>query len=289
MQYLTLTPSDPLKNAVEMLWAYDGYKPPHRFDRVFPTGTVELLLNLTDGRLCCHDPATGTVRGEWCGLLLAGVHHSYQLVETAQQHSMLGVALRPGGAWRLLGIDADELCDRHVPLENILGTTAAEWGERLLEIRDPLDRLCWLDGALCRRTQRRLNSTVAWAADQLSRFPDTARIGILADEAGISTRRFNECFRRQIGINPKAFARIRRFQDALARLQRRPDTHLSLLAVETGYADQAHMIREFETLSGFTPAQYRSLPRHLVHCVPLQERDQMCPAPPLDTHSPQRC
>ncbi len=279
MRYLTLAPSPPLEDAVEAFWAYEGYQPPHAFERVFPSGTVEILLNLTDGFLRCRDPQSGSLHAQWHGLLVAGVHHAYQLVETAQQYAMLGVALKPGGAWRLFGIAADELTDRHVPLENILGRIAAEWTERLWDLRNPLDRLRQLDAFLSRRIRRALHPAVAWAAEQFVHFPDTARVAAIADEAGMSTRRFNVLFQREIGINPKSFARIRRFQSALAALQRLRgnDVSLSLLAVEMGYADQAHMIRDFKSFSGFTPGQYRSLTLDCLSHVPHPEHDQMCP------------
>ncbi len=97
----------------------------------------------------------------------------------------------------------------------------------------------------------------------------------------MSTRRFNHLFQREIGVNPKAFVRIRRSQSALSRLQRLrgKDPGLSLLAVETGYADQSHVIRDFKILSGFTLIQYRSLTFDRLRHVPHPEHDQMCPAP----------
>lgn len=282
MRYLTLAPSPALADSVEALWAYEGYRPPHAFERIFPSGTVELLLNLTDGRLRCHDPRGGQMRGEWSGLLVAGVHRDYQLVETAQQYAMLGVALRPGGAWRLLGVAADELADRHVPLDALVGSAADGWAERLWNIQDPLARLRWLEATLARRVRRPLHSAVEWAAEQIVRFPDSARVGVLADETGLSARRFQALFRREIGVAPKAFARIRRFQSTLGRVRNGRATDFAVLATEMGYADQAHLIREFKAHSGFTPAQYRVLTLECLTHVPHPEQDQMCPVSAVD-------
>lgn len=277
MRYVTLPPSPILADAVEMFWAYDGYQPPHAFERVFPSGTVELLLNLVDGRLRCHDPQTGRLTTKWNGILVTGVHHSFQLVDTAQQYSMLGVALRPGGMWRLFGISTDELTDQHASLDAILGSTARRWTERLCEMDDHTQRLRLLDAEFSRMKPRAMHPAVSWAAGQFIQYPDSLRIGPLAEEAGMSTRRLNELFRREIGIAPKAFARIRRFQSTLQRLRQPRATRISLLAQELGYADQAHLIREFKELSGFTPMQFTAIdPESLCH-VPHPQQDQMCP------------
>lgn len=281
MRYLTLPPSPQLADAVEALWAYEGYQPPHSFERIFPTGTVEILLNLTDGNLRCHHPQTGQLKCQWQGLLVTGAHHSYQLVETAQQYAMLGVALKPGGAWRLFGVPSNELTDRHVPLGQILGPIAQVWTDQLLNLKDPIERLRHLDTLFRKRTRRPLHPSIAWAADQFVRYPDHARIAVIAEETGLSSRRFHHLFQREIGINPKSFARIRRFQSALARLQqsRGQSLSFSLLALETGYADQAHMIRDFKAYSGFTPSQYHALTLGCLSHVPHPEQDQMCPHP----------
>lgn len=279
MHYFTVVPSPALAGAVELLWAYEGYRPPHGLERIFPTGTVEILLSLTDGRLCCRDPLDGHTSGNWSGMLVTGVHHRYQLVDTAQQYAMLGVALRPGGAWRLFGVAADELTDRHVPMEEILGRRVREWTDRLWSMRRPVERLRWLEAELARLAQRSTHDAVAWAVEQCVRYPEAARVATMADECGMSERRLHALFRREVGVSPKVFARIRRFQAALGRLQRQRGTSLAVLAGEAGYADQAHMTRDFREFTGFTPLQYQGLTGSELGVIPERERDQMCPVP----------
>ena len=114
---------------------------------------------------------------------------------------------------------------------------------------------------------------MAWAAAQIARFPNQVTIADLADESGLSTRRFGELFQREIGLNPKAFARLRRFQHALCHVHATPNPDWCDLAAATGYADQAHFIREFRSFSGLTPCGYharRGARPHLVEARILE-------------------
>lgn len=277
MRYFTLRPSPALADVVDQYWAYEGYQPPYAFERIFPTGTVEILLNLQDGQLRCLDRDSGRPCGQWRGLLVAGVHQRHQWVGTAQQHTMLGIALRPGGAWRLLGIPASELTGLHVPLEEVLGSWAARLTERLWDTNETRDRLQLLDDVLRMLPLKPVHPAVSWVADQLACHSDPARLSHLADEAGVSTRRLRDLFQREVGVSTKVFARIQRFQHTLARLRHDQRTDLGTLALDAGYADQPHMIREFKAHSGLTPSEFRSLHSTGLNRAPVDQQDQMCP------------
>ena len=96
------------------------------------------------------------------------------------------------------------------------------------------------------------------------------RIAELRDLVGVSTKRLIALFRTEVGLSPKAYARIRRFQAALRLLSAgRPGARV---AADVGYFDQAHFVREFRSFTGITPTQYAEqrilLPSH----VPVAER-----------------
>jgi AraC-like DNA-binding protein len=87
-------------------------------------------------------------------------------------------------------------------------------------------------------------------------------IAQLADEVGWSHRHLIARFRQQIGLRPKTAARLVRFERVLGRLDERQRLDWGLVARETGYADQAHLIRDFHQFTGTTPTAYvaRALP-----------------------------
>lgn len=255
MAFHTLRPDPSLADAVELLWTTDDHRPAYAYERILPSGTVEFVLNLTDGEVRCYNDAGGAAR-RMREPVLSGVFRRHFVVDTAQQRAMAGVRFKPGGAWRILGLPLDEIADAHVALSSVLGSEARRLAEALATDATPRARLLRLHEALSLRRRREAHPAIAWAVEQGCAYAGRLRLGELVDETGLSRRRFNELFRREVGVTPKVFLRIRRFHEALSRLLHAPDGG-SDVAAAAGYADQAHFIREFREFSGVTPESFR--------------------------------
>jgi AraC-like DNA-binding protein len=94
-------------------------------------------------------------------------------------------------------------------------------------------------------------------------------------EFGLSARRFIELFRREVGVSPKTFCRIVRFQGALQRIAVASSPNFVRLALDCGYYDQAHLIHDFKDFTGLTPTAFlEARGEHLNH-VPLTEKGQI--------------
>jgi len=266
MNMLTLTPSPPLADVVERFWIYEGRVPPHEFESVLPAGREEILINLMDGELRCYEEDKRP-NGRTRGPIVTGLHRSTYVIDTRQQAAIMGVHLKPGGAWRLLGVPAHELSDARVDLRAILGREIPELMDRLMAVSGARARLQLLDRLLCARPLRSLHPVVEWASMQIARYPASIRVGGLAAESGISARRLGEIFTREIGLSPKSYARLRRFRRTLAQIHAASAPDWCDIAATMGYADQAHLIREFREFSGLTPTGYyagRGMRPHLV-------------------------
>ncbi|HEY6881503.1 MAG TPA: helix-turn-helix domain-containing protein, partial [Polyangiales bacterium] len=112
---------------------------------------------------------------------------------------------------------------------------------------------------------RALHPVVAHALPRLTH----TGVRELVRETGYSHRGFNNLFAAAVGLSPKLFARVRRFEAALERIHRVGNGSLAALALAAGYSDQAHFTRDFRVFTGLTPGGYRALaPRHAFH-VPL--------------------
>lgn len=257
MAYLELPPSPELARDIELLWCLDGHASPHDFERVLPQGVADIVINLGDGEVRCYDRER-PILVHRLGPIISGVQRSYFVVDTRQLTSMVGVHFKPGGAWRFLGIPASEFSDEHVPLDAIPALRDTAWLDRLATAPTPATRLRLLDSLLRSGRRRESHPAIEWAVGQLRRYPDSARIAPLATEAGLSMRRFNELFTREVGVSPKGFARIRRFHSVLGRIAHPRPIDWSALALDAGYSDQAHLIRDFREFSGLTPAAYRA-------------------------------
>ena len=191
-------------------------------------------------------------------------HDARALITHAGAQSGIQVALRPLGARALLGLPAGELAELDVPAEAVLGGVCAELRDRVRAAAGWPQRFAVLDEILLRQVGARtdVSPEVSWAWQQLLRQGGALPVSELAAGTGWSGRHLTSRFRAEIGLTPKAAARVIRF-DRTRRLLVRHLTHhaaseyrLADLAADCGYFDQAHLAREFRTLAGCPPSQW---------------------------------
>ena len=101
-----------------------------------------------------------------------------------------------------------------------------------------------------------LNTGVRYALVEFDRRSQIPMVRELAHEAGLSRRRFAQLFREQIGLTPKLYCRLQRFQNALKQIASGPSVDWAQLALAAGYCDQAHLAHEFRDFSGLSPSAY---------------------------------
>lgn len=200
------------------------------------------------------------VDGESRGSFVAGLYDRPARTEFVGDQLGIQVDLSPLGARRLLGVPLAELARRTVPLEDLLGPSGDELVEGLAGLSGWEARFELLDLALTRRLRDappiRPAVTAAW-----HRVVETGgRIGVeaLARDVGYSRRQLAARFGEDVGLGPKAVARIVRFERACELLRR--GTAPAEAAAAAGYADQSHLNREARALTGMTPTRARDLP-----------------------------
>ena len=167
------------------------------------------------------------------------------------------VELSCAGAVALFG-RVGELNDRAIPVDEVLGRWGVDLVEQLGNASGWEARFALLDRALADRLRPdRLTPEVVWLRRQLVDSGGRARVEPLMDETGWSRRLVTERFREQMGVSPKAFARVVRFTRAVRMMgSAGPGWSLADLAMECGYYDQSHFTRDFVALAGCSPTEY---------------------------------
>jgi AraC-like DNA-binding protein len=97
---------------------------------------------------------------------------------------------------------------------------------------------------------------LGWAWRRLRETAGGIGVQDLAGEVGWSRRYLTERFTTEYGLAPKVAARVMRFDQAVGRLKRDPKTRLADLSADLGYADQAHLTREWNAIAGCSPRQW---------------------------------
>lgn len=159
--------------------------------------------------------------------------------------AMLGVRFRPGRA--LLGLPLSEITDLRVPLAEL-----RELGERVGEARTLEQQVELIEHALLRRADS-VDLRIDRAVQLLSRGASVERV---ARELGVTRQHLRRKFLERVGVGPKTFARVARFQRVLAETRRGQSPGWAGIAVDLGYADQSHLIAEFREFSGSTPVPF---------------------------------
>ena len=290
MFFSSYTPRQPLRQFIHNFWCYEGYTSPSPRERIFPDGTFKIVFNLQDDEFRIYGSnQTDDVR-RFAGAMVSRPSATPFVTDSTEESSILGVNFRLGGALPFLGFACAEPGDSHINLEDVCGRRSTDLHRQLAECRRPIDRFGiledWLIGRLTRSERHHREVLVALQA--LGRPRPGSRTREIARSVGLSERRFIQLFKSEVAMKPKLFSRIRRFQSALSRIDRTAARiDWALVAADCGYADQSHLIRDFEVFAGFTPLEYLNRQRHLVeqglrakpNHLPLVEHGQFSSIP----------
>lgn len=197
--------------------------------------------------------------------VVSGLHATPAAIHHDGHQTGIQLGLTPTGARALFGIPPAALCHELAELDELHATPREElrqlperlhgtddWQERLRRTHEALLT------ALARHGRPGPRAEIGRA---LARLTQGLPVADVADEVGWSRRHLTTQFRAELGLNPKAYQRVARFQTAhrlLLRAARRGRPSLADVAADAGYADQAHLTREWAELAGCTPVQWLS-------------------------------
>jgi AraC-like DNA-binding protein len=263
-------PVAPLAPYIEKFWYCEEYLAAHGKERVLPSGRFQLIIHLTDAFARQRVFAPGETQLP-APALIAGMRSRFGIVDTTILRSVIGVVFRPGGARPFFAESAHCFYNQTIALDQLWGSAAVDLRDRLREARTVVERFRVLQVMLLAQLKRpfELHPSVRYALTEFMRVPHIHSVLDVTRQAGLSRRRFAQLFREQVGITPKLYCRLRRFQNVLHEIALGSTVDWAEVALAGGYCDQAHLSHEFHDFSGISPALYLvSKPRGLTH-VPM--------------------
>jgi AraC-like DNA-binding protein len=252
----------PARPLTGLVIGYHGYlidltRPRVRLE--IPCGTVTALI-VFEGGLRLHRAGPGAATARTHGSLVSGLRTTATIGEHAGRLHGIEITLSPLGAYRLLGIPMSHLTDSFADLVEILGPSSASLVDRLHSLPHWADRFDLLDAVLTARLEGPRSSSpqvspqVRQALWQLRRTPPPGGLRTIAEEIGWSERHLRTRFHEEVGLPPKAMARVLRLQRALRLQLQGHDT--AQVAALGGFHDQAHLANEFKAMTGHTLSQF---------------------------------
>ncbi len=265
-------PNPPLARFVENIWYVESSDPEHKREKVLPDGAIELIIDLDSRpkKIFADEFATDQFRS--CKKAWISGERTRYLVIGTENACMVGIRFRPGGAYPFFRFPISELNEAVIELDLIWGALVSEIRDQLLELQGPDERIAALEKFLLRQALRSLepNRTVSFAINQLQHSPQFLAIRDLAGTIGITQKHLISQFGKVVGLRPKSFARVCKFQKVLSLIEERNQIEWLDIAYECGYYDQAHFIKEFHSFSGLNPSAYLTQRGEYLNFVPIQ-------------------
>ena len=222
-------------------------------ERVVPDGCPELVVQLADP---CRAGRPGTERALQPAAVLVGPLASSLLLEPTGEVATMGVRFRPGGLAAFLPVPVDELADRQIGAAELFGADAASLEDRMRAAGSDRERVAAVSRFLLARLGRgaRPAPGVDDAIARLLRRRGPVPVEGLARRLGVSRRHLERSFRRRTGMTPMQLGRVIRFQNVFRAVSAGADWVGA--ALDCGYYDQSHLIRDFRELAGEAPRAF---------------------------------
>lgn len=265
-------PSFPLNQFVESFLYYKGYNPVHSIDRFLPDGNVNIIIDLTGGTQYIYDNETlkeiQACRRVW----FSGIRTKYITIPSGKHSEMFIINFKKGASYPFVEMPLYELTDSVVDGDLVLTPEIMLLREMILDSEMIKDKFSKAEAYLRRQFKSKLviNPFVEYAVNAIAQQPDTSSIKNISDKVGYSQKHLIKIFKDHVGVTPKDYLKVMRFQKAIQEIQQSKLISWAGIALESGYYDQAHFINDFKLFSGFTPKEYLQKRGEFLNYVPVE-------------------
>lgn len=268
-------PSYPLNGFVESMFFYEGYDPGHDIDKFLPDGNTEIIIELNDNPQHIYELDTlreiQSCRNSW----VSGIRTNPICIPSGKNSRMIVVTFKKGRAYPFYKIPLRTLTDQVVDASLIFGKPVVELRERLLQAKNPGAMFALIESFLIQAGSDKLNPSPAagcvdYAVARIRQAPHSLAMEDLNREIGFSQKHFIQLFKDHVGLTPKGYQRILRFQKAILEIEKQPAPFWDVVVHHCGYYDQAHFIGEFKHYSGLTPQEYMQQKSDLINYIPVK-------------------
>lgn len=183
-----------------------------------------------------------------------------------------GVCFQPNSLKSIFGFNANELTDSCLDVSLISQSKKINLNEQLLNASSSADQIGILSSFLSSEIQKydvRIDGITRYATTQIMKCNGKLSLRELQIDLDLSERSFERRFNQYVGISPKLFSNICRFQASLNQLKSNNYSNLSDIAFDNGYADQSHFIRAFKEFAGYSPLQFQKHSSAIIQDFPV--------------------
>lgn len=256
MFYRFIQPSAPLALFIRHYWflEMDAAEGVGQLQRVVPNGYVELTFHFSDRLQMIKQQSDLQPR-----TILSGQKTGFFDVLPTGKTEMLSIQFFPHSAGLFFDLPLNELSNENIDLSEIIGNVSRDLEEQLCHLKTLQQRINRIEQFLLKQLSRKTEYEWKRMVHNIQLINDSnggITPQLLADESCLSRKQHERMFKKMVGLTPKQYLKIIRFQYTLFAHQQHPLENLTSLAYRCGYYDQSHMNNEFKEFSGITPRQY---------------------------------
>nr|WP_222838168.1 helix-turn-helix domain-containing protein [Chitinophaga pinensis] len=221
-----------------------------RHVRVLPDTCAELFVNYTTTPLAIIDKAL------YRRSIITSRMSQPMDVQMRKGSGVIAICFQPGMAYKFFHQPMHTLTDTTVELADVWEDMATEMEDQLADAGNNVARVAIVQQYLLRQlANSKDDQQITNCLLLAQRSPASLSVKALTENTGISQRYLLRKFQQYVGLSPKEYLKVNRFVRSLQYLKKYPDQSLTHIAYESGYYDQAHFIRDYNTYSGHTPKE----------------------------------
>ncbi len=271
MIYRAHIPAFPLNQFIEVFIYFERVEHAHNVDRFLPNGDSEILIDFHDTPQFIYDNNTLKEIQACHHVWASGLRTEPITIPSGNGAAMMVISFKKGMAAPFFPFPMEEVSDFVVDADLVWGSDFGDLRERMLETKDIDLRFRYVEEFLLKKfgPKLNLNPCVAFAVGEMIERPDRLSIARMSEKIGYSQKHFTEMFRKQVGVTPKSYLKIMRFQKAVRVIDAANEIDWGEIALSCGFYDQAHFINDFKHFSGFTPEQYSKIYTNYQNYIPV--------------------
>lgn len=265
-------PSFPLNQFIDHFFYYTDFNPVHAVDRLLPDGNVQLIFDLTDNPKYIYDNETlkeiQSCRNVW----FSGFRTKPITIPSGKDSELLIVQFKKGKAFPFLSEPMHNITNCVVDAELVIKAEVLNIREDLINAETPNKKFNVLENNLLNFYQNKLYESqfVDFAVSNILKSPANNTIKEIASIAGYSQKHIINLFKKHVGVTPKEFLKVIRFQTAIQQIEKHNQVIWSTIAYDCGFYDQSHFIADFKIFSGFTPTEYMQQRGENINYIPVK-------------------
>lgn len=249
-------PSNPiLRNYIDHISYNVSIPNENKFIPIMPDGMTELVINFSNSyeRRSGDNEKIEEVKSSH----FVGIKSRQHYIRTNNSRTTICVRFKPGAVSLFTNLNMNELTDNVVSAEDIFSNEFSELEDRIENLNDLDKKFIEIEKFMLLKLSQ--NQKALQSLDIVKMIynnPAISRIELVKEKTGLGYKNIERNFQKYIGIQPKHFMKIVRFNFATKLMHEFPKKSLTEIALESGYFDQSHFIKTFKLFSGQIPKNF---------------------------------